>query len=80
MAFSIVTIHRILPSRYNADNMEMVRMENLEERNTLPKTKWNIPQPTEDSPREEAMQTGERAKLYFKLRVKKYKFRCSALL
>lgn len=35
-------------------------MENLEERNTLPITKWNIPQPSEDSQREEAMQTGER--------------------
>ncbi|KAK7588237.1 hypothetical protein V9T40_005482 [Parthenolecanium corni] len=44
--------------RYNADSMEMVRMENLEERNTLPITKWNIPQPSEDSQREEAMQTG----------------------
>lgn len=42
-------------------------MENLEERNTLPKTKWNIPQPTEDSPREEAMQTGERTVSFIEL-------------
>lgn len=44
--------------RYNAETMDMVRMETLEERNTLPKTKWNIPQPSEDCQRDEAMETG----------------------
>lgn len=39
--------------------MDMVRMETLEERNTLPKTKWNIPQPSEDCQRDEAMETGK---------------------
>lgn len=45
--------------RYNAETMDMVKMETLEERNTLPKTKWNIPQPSEDCQRDEAMETGK---------------------
>ena len=44
--------------RYNSEKMCMVEMESYEERNTLPKTKWNIPQPSMECERREALQTG----------------------
>ncbi|XP_065218724.1 5-formyltetrahydrofolate cyclo-ligase isoform X2 [Planococcus citri] len=44
--------------RYNSDSMQMIRLNSFEEKNTLPKTKWNIPQPSENDIREEALHSG----------------------
>lgn len=38
-------------------------METYEERDTLPKTKWNIPQPSEECEKKEALQNG----IYFSI-------------
>lgn len=40
--------------------MEMIRIRAFEEKNTLPKTKWGIPQPLENDACEEASQYGEK--------------------
>lgn len=37
--------------------MEMVRLYGMEDYNTLPKTKWNIKQPSLDEKRENPMET-----------------------
>ncbi|XKL67569.1 hypothetical protein PGB90_003060 [Kerria lacca] len=44
--------------RYNAESMDMILMESFEERDTIPKTKWNIRQSTENFHREDATRTG----------------------
>ena len=38
--------------------MQMLRIQNLEDYNTLPLTKWNIKQPNADEGREDALETG----------------------
>lgn len=45
--------------RFQSNHMDMVKLESLEEISLLPKTSWNIHQPSESDAREEALSTGE---------------------
>ncbi|XP_046603762.1 5-formyltetrahydrofolate cyclo-ligase isoform X1 [Neodiprion virginianus] len=44
--------------RYNGKTMEMVRVSSMEDYESLPLTKWNIKQPTDNDVRENALETG----------------------
>ncbi|XP_040824836.1 5-formyltetrahydrofolate cyclo-ligase isoform X1 [Ochotona curzoniae] len=44
--------------RFQSNHMDMVKLESLEEISLLPKTSWNIHQPSESDAREEALSTG----------------------
>ncbi|XP_036133896.1 5-formyltetrahydrofolate cyclo-ligase-like isoform X1 [Molossus molossus] len=44
--------------RSQSNHMDMVRLASPEEISSLPKTSWNIHQPSEDEVREEALSTG----------------------
>lgn len=48
----------ILLLRYNKLKMSMIKLESFEELKSLPKTKWNILQPSNDDVREDALDTG----------------------
>ncbi|XP_004578356.1 5-formyltetrahydrofolate cyclo-ligase [Ochotona princeps] len=44
--------------RFQSNHMDMVKLESPEEISLLPKTSWNIHQPSESDAREEALSTG----------------------
>ncbi|XP_077988648.1 5-formyltetrahydrofolate cyclo-ligase-like [Glandiceps talaboti] len=44
--------------QYIGDKMKMLRLQSMDDYDSLPKTKWNIKQPTEDEDREDALSTG----------------------
>lgn len=48
----------ILLLRYNKLEMSMVKLKSFEDLKSLPKTKWNISQPSDDDVREDALDTG----------------------
>lgn len=45
--------------RFQSNHMDMVRLASPEEISSLPKTSWNIHQPSEGDVREEALSTGK---------------------
>ena len=47
-----------IKSRYTKTSMDMVRINSMEDYNSLPETAWKIKQPALDEEREEAMNTG----------------------
>ena len=49
-----------IPKYYKGSNkMEMVRLRDIEDYNSLPVTDWNIKQPGDDDPREEALESDD---------------------
>ncbi|XP_061388039.1 5-formyltetrahydrofolate cyclo-ligase [Musca vetustissima] len=55
--------HVFVPT-YEGSNMEMVRLKNLEDYNSLPLTKWNIKQPSAKEGRENALTNGQGIDLF----------------
>lgn len=50
--------------RYHGEVMEMVKLESMEDYESLPLTKWNIKQPNVKDIRENALETGENGVLH----------------
>ncbi|XP_002740689.1 5-formyltetrahydrofolate cyclo-ligase-like [Saccoglossus kowalevskii] len=44
--------------QYIGNNMDMLKLNSMQDYDALPKTKWNIKQPTDSDNREEALSTG----------------------
>lgn len=59
LSFAMMELY-FINFRYDSDKMDMLRIYSEDEVNTLPKTKWNIPQPSlsEEANRENALDNG----------------------